>query len=320
MSLLSMEYFTVIAEELNLTRASARLYVSQQSLSQHIAKLEKKYGVKLVERTTPLKLTYAGQVFAQMAQQIIELERQLNAKMKDIHDGTTGVMHIGMTYNRSRFLLPQILISYKELYPGIEIVCQGEHPGALEQKLLGNQYDFIFYATSLQDNKEIEFIDIKIDPIIMVVNDTILRSRCPDNYDSILRNSREGVGIYEIRNCPLLMYPPETHTRRAIDKLFADRGIAPNIVMQSENVETLFSLASMGMGISFCPEMYLPVLSQTIPQAAKVHYIPLKEPSTHSRMCIAYRKDRSLSTADEKFILLIQEMFQTPERASVLGE
>ena len=40
---LNLEYFLVAAEELNFTRAAKRLYISQQSLSNHISNLEKEF-------------------------------------------------------------------------------------------------------------------------------------------------------------------------------------------------------------------------------------------------------------------------------------
>lgn len=40
MNLLNLEYFLIAAEELNFTRAAKRLHIAQQSLSNHIAKLE----------------------------------------------------------------------------------------------------------------------------------------------------------------------------------------------------------------------------------------------------------------------------------------
>ena len=58
---LNLEYFVVAAEELNFTKAAKRLFISQQSLSNHIAHIEKEFGVALFNRTTPLTLTYAGQ-------------------------------------------------------------------------------------------------------------------------------------------------------------------------------------------------------------------------------------------------------------------
>ena len=42
----SMQYFLVVAEELSISRAAERLYVSQQCVSSHIKKLEQQYRVE----------------------------------------------------------------------------------------------------------------------------------------------------------------------------------------------------------------------------------------------------------------------------------
>ena len=44
MNFQTMEYFIVLAEEKNFTRAAARLYITQQSLSSHIAAVEQELG------------------------------------------------------------------------------------------------------------------------------------------------------------------------------------------------------------------------------------------------------------------------------------
>ncbi len=59
MTLENLEYFLVAAEELNFTRAAERLYITQQSLSGHIAKIERYYNCRLFDR--PLSnVTNAG--------------------------------------------------------------------------------------------------------------------------------------------------------------------------------------------------------------------------------------------------------------------
>jgi DNA-binding transcriptional LysR family regulator len=56
-------YFIAVAEELNFTRAAARLGMAQPPLSAAIAKLERKLGVRLLERTSRrVALTAAGSV------------------------------------------------------------------------------------------------------------------------------------------------------------------------------------------------------------------------------------------------------------------
>ena len=62
MNFSSMEYFIVLAQERNFTRAAERLHITQQSLSSHIAGMEKELGSQLLVRHVPLELTYAGEV------------------------------------------------------------------------------------------------------------------------------------------------------------------------------------------------------------------------------------------------------------------
>lgn len=50
MNLKSIEYFLAAAEEMNITRAAERLFISQQALSSHLKRLEEEYGVPLFER------------------------------------------------------------------------------------------------------------------------------------------------------------------------------------------------------------------------------------------------------------------------------
>ena len=42
---LNLEYFLVAAEELNFTKAAKKLFISQQSLSNHISNMEKEFDV-----------------------------------------------------------------------------------------------------------------------------------------------------------------------------------------------------------------------------------------------------------------------------------
>ena len=53
---LNLEYFLVAAEELNFTKAAKKLFISQQSLSNHISNMEKEFDVILFNRTTPADL------------------------------------------------------------------------------------------------------------------------------------------------------------------------------------------------------------------------------------------------------------------------
>ena len=70
-----LEYFLTVAQELNITRAAERLYISQQALSQHISKLEGQYGVPLFVRKPQLDLSYAGKTLLPHAERLLHEEK-----------------------------------------------------------------------------------------------------------------------------------------------------------------------------------------------------------------------------------------------------
>ena len=50
MNNLGFRYFLVVAKELSFTKAAEKLFISQQSLSAHVQRLEQYYGVELFQR------------------------------------------------------------------------------------------------------------------------------------------------------------------------------------------------------------------------------------------------------------------------------
>ena len=74
MNFLSMQYFSMVAREKSFTKAAAKLYITQQTLSAHIAAIEKELGCQLIIRRVPLELTYAGQIFLKYA---VDIQKDL---------------------------------------------------------------------------------------------------------------------------------------------------------------------------------------------------------------------------------------------------
>ena len=95
MNFLHLKYFLLVAEELNITRAAERLYISQQSLSNHISNMEKELDVKLFTRSPKLSLTYAGDLLVETATQILDLHSQYLAKVGDINRHYMGLLRLG---------------------------------------------------------------------------------------------------------------------------------------------------------------------------------------------------------------------------------
>ena len=122
MNFLHLKYFLMVAEELNITRAAERLYISQQSLSSHISNMERELNVKLFTRSPKLALTYAGDQLVQTATQIIDLYSQYLSKVGDINRHYLGVLRVGISHTCGLALLPDILPLFTPQYPDVQVV------------------------------------------------------------------------------------------------------------------------------------------------------------------------------------------------------
>ena len=128
MNFRNLQYFLAAAEEKNITHAARKLYISQQSLSGHIAKLEEELGVALFERGPELKLTYAGERLALIARQICSLEQEILRETGEISDRRRGRLRLGISYTCGRSILPMILPAFCAAHPLVEInLMEGNH-------------------------------------------------------------------------------------------------------------------------------------------------------------------------------------------------
>ena len=133
---LNLEYFLAAAEELNFTKAARRLFISQQSLSNHILNMEKEFDVVLFNRTSPLTLTYAGQALKKRARQLLALKDETYRELADIKDFSIGKLTIGVSHTRGRVILPEILPIYREQFPNIDLCLVEGNSTELDQGLL----------------------------------------------------------------------------------------------------------------------------------------------------------------------------------------
>ena len=100
MDLISLYYFQELSKDLNMTKTAERLYISQQTLSNHIQRLEQYYGTKLFYRKPSLSLTCAGEFVLSFAQVVGKEERNLKDILSDVEHQERGTLRFGASMAR----------------------------------------------------------------------------------------------------------------------------------------------------------------------------------------------------------------------------
>lgn len=137
----SLDYFLVLAREKNFTRAAEALHITQQSLSSHIAGLEKELGCTLLVRRTPLELTYAGRTFLRYAESIGQTRQAMEREFCDISENQKGELRVGIAYTRGRAIMPRLIPAFQRQYPNVEITLLEGSNDAIQKALLSGGID-----------------------------------------------------------------------------------------------------------------------------------------------------------------------------------
>ena len=310
MNFTSLRYFVSVAEELNVSKASEKLFISQQSLSNHISRLENELNVRLFERNPRLTLTYAGVCLLRIARQILDLEKQIHIQIDDIANERAGSLSIGLTRVRARTILPQILPSYSKRYPRVEVHTTITDNQELQTKLLSGELDLII-CNNPPITETTTHIPLLKDKFCVIVPRQLMVEKYPDTYETAIRAYQSGREFHPdfFEGVPVLM-STGTNVRATTDHYFRKIGVSPNILMETSDIETLFSLCERGMGITFSYEKYAQkclAMSHVNEHESGALIFPIDDEALCGDIRISYRSDRYLTRAARQFIETAQE-------------
>ena len=306
---LNLEYFLVAAEELNFTKAAKRLFISQQSLSNHISNMEKEFNVVLFNRTTPLTLTYAGQALKSRARQLLELRDETYRELSDIKDFSVGQLVIGVSHTRGRVILPEILPTYKERFPNIDLKLVEGNSSELDNGLLHGDIDLIIGMLPFKV-ENVETVPVCSEEILLAVPDAVLEHAFPGRLEEIKETLSQRTDLSLLKDCPFLLIKEGNRVRTIADEMFEEAQMSPRIVLETENIETVLALAIRGMGITFYPKMFVSGRDDIkLPSPPKVplNLFSLNYPKAHGVLGIGYHKGHYMSRATREFIQIAKE-------------
>ena len=256
MNFSSMEYFTVLAQERNFTRASERLHITQQSLSAHIAGLEKELGCQLIVRHVPLELTYAGEVLLRYAADFQRVGSDMRREFCDIAHNQTGVLRVGAAPTRGQLILPETIAAFQREFPNIRVELTEGSNDALHQALLKGSVDLAI-ADFPGTLPGVRLRELCREEIVLLMQKDFFAATFGTEAETRERQLRRG-DFSALRDCPLVLGGAEDIDGRIARAVLKRGGVArPVIRATSHNVGTLLRLCLCGAGACFCPNNIL---------------------------------------------------------------
>lgn len=310
----TLYYFKELAKDLNMHRTAERCFVAQQTISNHIQKLEAELGCTLFERKPSLALTYAGQKVLEFAEEMSMEHRNLKDTLADINSEEQGKLCFCASVLRLEACLPAILPAFWERYPGVELQFRQETERVLENLIRQGDVD-IAVSVHVIDDTDLLIEELMDEQIYLCVPDQLFRKTYGDRADAIAKKSLKGVDIRDFSDLPF--YLIDNRLGREIRQCFDDYDIKPRVPIIAPYMQLTATIGFLGQAAFFSTQMGLNSRKSEVPE--DLHIFPMyrgSDPLLH-KLFLARHKRRYLPAYTRYFLEMIRNYYSDIEKMHI---
>lgn len=172
MYLRQIKVFCAIVEEGSFRRASDLLGLSQPSVSQHIAALEKRHGVKLFKRSgRGVVPTPEGRALYMLGSELLKLSEAIPGTFRDMQTLRSGSLSIGAGHHFVEGILPAVIDDFRAEFPEITLSVRTGTPDVLMGALKDGDIEFALIGNSLgvSHDPDLTVRPLGLEPLVLVV-------------------------------------------------------------------------------------------------------------------------------------------------------
>ena len=289
-----LKSFIAVADEKSFSTAAKHLFLSQQSLSKQIAKLEEELGTPLFVRSRPLVLTQDGKQFLQTAKEILQLKQQYEETSSKSISGAHFV-HLGIEHTVARAILPHVLPDYLRRNPDTYVKLSEESPEVLQKTL---SYDGVDLVIGTINNTPDTYKAVQLcrKEQLLVVPKPILAALAGDECEAKRAEFSEGADLSYFENVPFIKIPRQSSGGRTLNSYLKYYDINPKFVCELTNVENAFQLAVSGLGVFIYPKLFWDMLAHEVQEdyLKSIDIFPLPYLPDIESVCAYYHRETGL--------------------------
>ncbi|WP_297081516.1 LysR substrate-binding domain-containing protein [uncultured Demequina sp.] len=245
LTLVQLQAFIAVAEELHFGAAASRLSMTQPPLSRQIQMLEKDLGASLFRRSSRrVELTPAGETLLPRAREMIALAERASIDVRRVASGTLGTVTVGHTTMAALSLVPELLARVRDQLPEVRINLHQMVSSDQMQSLRSGDLDLGFLRVEAGRRGLASRVVIH-EPLVAAVHAS-----------SPLARPGRKLAASELAAEPLLMYDLRNtaYMHGLVQRLFTTVRVRPRVAMHADQIPVLLSLVSAEFGYAIVPQ------------------------------------------------------------------
>ncbi|MDO5087442.1 MAG: CysB family HTH-type transcriptional regulator [Comamonadaceae bacterium] len=234
-----------VRRNLNLTEAAKALHTSQPGVSKAIIELEEELGIDIFTRHGKRlkRVTEPGQKVLESIAIILREVGNLRRIGDEYSAQDTGTFSIATTHTQARYVLPTPVARLREAYPKVGIRLHQGTPDQVARMVIDEVAEIGVATESLAGYDELVTLPCYEWQHVLVL---------PPGHALA---QKERITLEDIAAEPLVTYHPSFTGRTRIDQAFAQRQLAPRVVLEAIDSDVIQTYVRLGLGVGIVAEM-----------------------------------------------------------------
>lgn len=241
MQLESLRMFCDVVETGSFSRAAQLNHVTQSAVSQQIRALETRYEQKLLSRSArQVTPTAAGERLFRGSKEILARFSEVEQEIREQGIQVAGTTTVSTIPSVGLHELQNVQKTLLKTHPKVNLRLSYRRSDQVYDDVILGAADIgiVAYPTPRAGVDILQFRDDKL-AVIVAPNHPFA--------------SKAKISMNALAGVPFIAFDREAPTRKAIDRLFRDKGLDVEPLMEMDNVETIKRAVEMGLGVAVLP-------------------------------------------------------------------
>lgn len=277
--------FVTVAEAGSFSQAAEQLFLTQPAVSKRISNLEEQLSCRLFDRLgRKVGLTEAGRTLLPKARRILLEIDDTRRLLRNLSGTVSGKLSLATSHHISLHRLPATLRTFSRQHPNVELDLTFTESELAYSDILHGAIELAVITLSPSPHPQIESRPLWIDQLrYSVARDHPLAQQGTVNFQALNHYNAILPGV-------------STFTRQIAEQHFQAEGLQLNVIMSTNNLDTIRMMVSIGLGWSLLPDTLIDGSLKTLGVSSQRIERPLG---------LIYHRERTLSNAAQAFIRLL---------------
>jgi DNA-binding transcriptional LysR family regulator len=287
----SLKVFCDVARQRSFSDAATSNEISQSAVSQIVHQLEKRLGVRLVDRSRrPLQLTREGQVYYDGCKRLVAEYLDVEARIRDLHGERASEVRVAAIYSVGLRDMSQYSQKFIALHPGSEVEIEYLHPDKVVEKVLTGAADFGLISFP-QSTRKLVALPWREEQMVLC---------CSKSHPLATRRS---IAARELDGEKFVGFDRDLVIRRKVDRFLRAHGAAVDVVLEFDNIENIKQAIEISAGVALLPA---PALKRDV-DAGVLAAVPLADAKLSRPLGVIHRRTPGPSRTATRFIELLRQ-------------